>query len=298
MNYLQQPLAYEIQTTSYCNGRCIICPHRDVVINPQHMNQELFEKIIDEINELSRGGENVLIIPYLNGEPLMDPQICQRLDIIRDKLPECKIELSTNLSLLQSSILEAIVRNGVDDLRISCFGWEDSYHQSMPGLDFDCFQKQLRLLLDYLKKRGMLHIVSITVVLHPLLRQSDIKAIKTLAEQEKIRLNMWGALDRAGNVSSFRNTVNISDSDERLKRYTCAQRRHLERMHILANGDVVLCCQDWRRDIVLGNALKSSLQTIWTNMDYIEIRSAIDEPNIPYPELCKKCKILIEGAKW
>ena len=298
MNCIQLPVAYEIQTTSYCNGLCILCPHRDAVTSPQHMHQALFEKIIDEISDLTSGGEGILIIPYLNGEPFLDPNICHRLDLIRERLPFCKLELSTNLSALRTDILEAIIRNRVDDFRVSCFGWEDSYEKSMPGLDFDQFRGSFRLLLDRMDAEGMLQTVSLTVVLHPLMRPSDIEALRSLVAFEGIRLNLWGALDRAGNVSNFKNDVHISEDEELVKRYTCAQRRHLERIHILADGKVVLCCQDWRNEVILGDAACSSLKSIWNNSAYQKVRAAIDDPGLPYPSLCKKCKILLEGAKW
>lgn len=294
----QLPAAYEIQTTSYCNGRCIICPHRDVVTSPEHMSQALFEKIIDEIRDLSSDGKGVLLIPYLNGEPFLDPHICCRLDLIRERLPHCRLELSTNLSVLSDDILNAIIRNKVNDFRISCFGWAKSYEQSMPGLRFSRFCEHLRRLLDRMSAEGMLQTVSLTVVQHPFIRLSDIEELRSLANREGISLNLWGALDRAGNVASFRNDIQVSKEDELAKRYSCAQRRHLERMHIFADGTVVLCCQDWRRDVVLGNAASSSLRSIWNNQAYQHVRAAIDEAGLPYPELCKKCKILLEGAKW
>ena len=110
-------------------------------------------------------------------------------------------------------------------------------------------------------------------------------------------LNFWGYLDRAGNVTRRSNQVNITEEEEKKKVYTCAQNRHMERMHILVDGTVILCCQDWRREYILGSAQTDSLQEIWEGKAYERIRQQINQIGYPYPALCKKCKILLEGKK-
>ena len=81
------------------------------------------------------------------------------------------------------------------------------------------------------------------------------------------------------------------------KRRLCAQNRHIERMHILVDGTVVLCCQDWRKEYVLGSVKTDDLHTIWESEAYEKMRRQIDQIGDSYPEICKKCKILLEGKK-
>ena len=89
----------EIETQNRCNGKCTFCPvsvGND--IRPKaSMSDELFEKIIDELSDLNYSGRLAL---FSNDEPLLDPQIIQRHQIAREKLPKARIHMFTNGSLL------------------------------------------------------------------------------------------------------------------------------------------------------------------------------------------------------
>lgn len=65
----------------------------------------------------------------------------------------------------------------------------------------------------------------------------------------------------------------------------------------MVDGTVILCCQDWRREYVLGSLKTNTLQEIWKSEDYEKIRKQIDQKGYPYPVICKRCKILLEGRK-
>ena len=58
------------------------------------------------------------------------------------------------------------------------------------------------------------------------------------------------------------------------------------------NGDVVPCCYDVDGKEIMGNIMKYSLEDIWKNNKYIELRKKVDEyckyPD-KEPEICKTC---------
>jgi radical SAM protein with 4Fe4S-binding SPASM domain len=60
-------------------------------------------------------------------------------------------------------------------------------------------------------------------------------------------------------------------------------------MYILASGDVVLCCMDWRRQVVLGNAGRQSLRNIWNGESYRRIRRLHIEGRDGEISLCRRC---------
>ena len=63
-----------IQTTSWCNSGCIICPSKKLrsVLPQGEMTDPLFEKIITELSELKN---LTRVMPYLMNEPLMDKNL-------------------------------------------------------------------------------------------------------------------------------------------------------------------------------------------------------------------------------
>jgi radical SAM protein with 4Fe4S-binding SPASM domain len=55
------------------------------------------------------------------------------------------------------------------------------------------------------------------------------------------------------------------------------------------NGDVIGCCNDWRRTQVLGNATQESLRAIWQGERYQRIRQMSDTGRLNEVSLCREC---------
>ncbi|MDR1359962.1 MAG: SPASM domain-containing protein, partial [Deltaproteobacteria bacterium] len=63
----------------------------------------------------------------------------------------------------------------------------------------------------------------------------------------------------------------------------------LKQAYIVENGDMILCCHDWRQTVVLGNIAKSSIREIWNSpsfLDRIYEYYARDFRNIA---ICRSC---------
>ena len=286
------PSYIEIQTTDSCNGRCTICPSQ-FVARKGVMTDFIFRKIIDEVSIFP---DPPRIIPYLNGEPLLDAKICDRLDYIRKKCPLSEIEISTNLSQLNCDHLKTFDRILLDDLRISCFGFsKSSYEKCMQGLKFDTFLKNIELLYNHQKQNMMIKKIEVVMILFEETRHEEIEELKKFCEERNFHFNLWGFLDRSQNVRAYSNNINITP-DGNLRE--CELHRYNERMYILSNGDVVPCCDDWNGKYILGNVKSNTLLDIWNGSLYRHFRSSAngDIANT-IPELCSKCKLYIEERK-
>jgi hypothetical protein len=55
------------------------------------------------------------------------------------------------------------------------------------------------------------------------------------------------------------------------------------------NGDVIRCCNDWRRAKVMGNAREQSLRDIWNGAAYRELRAMSDAGRLNELPLCGEC---------
>lgn len=93
----------EIETTSFCNRRCKYCPNSiyDRGIEKNFMNEELWTKIMKELNEMHWHG---FIQPVGYGEPLADPRMPQLLAITKKYLPKCKVVIYTNGDYLTEEV--------------------------------------------------------------------------------------------------------------------------------------------------------------------------------------------------
>lgn len=62
----------------------------------------------------------------------------------------------------------------------------------------------------------------------------------------------------------------------------------VDRMTIRADGNVVLCCNDYRKEVILGNVKETSLREIWNEPEYRKLRRRIWFGRYELP-ICKRC---------
>jgi MoaA/NifB/PqqE/SkfB family radical SAM enzyme len=244
------------------------------------MRDTLYERIINEI-----GDREARIIPYLNAEPLLDPGFPVRLAKIRQCCPYSVIEVSSNISLLDERTARSIEPYHIDDFRMSVFGFSEStYRQMMPKLSWETVKGNLDRVVNDTSFRSSIGGIGLVMIDFPLVPDAEKEAAAAYCKSNGLEFNLWGFLDRAGNVANHSNHV------LREQVHGCEQNRPLERMHILYDGKVVLCCQDWYATTVLGDANEKSLQDIWLSDRYQRVRESIYGGGHA-PRLCSKCAL-------
>jgi len=62
-----------------------------------------------------------------------------------------------------------------------------------------------------------------------------------------------------------------------------------EQMYIASNGKAILCCADYKREVVMGDVNKQSLLEIWNNKKYNYYRNNLEQGNRKALKLCKYC---------
>lgn len=121
----KQPLFnhIEIETINRCNGTCSFCPvNRNV--DPREkavMTTELFEKIVGQLAEINYSGR---FTTFSNNEPLLDDRIIDFNRYARKQLPNARIHLFTNGTLLTIDKFIALMEI-LDELII------DNYQQEL-----------------------------------------------------------------------------------------------------------------------------------------------------------------------
>lgn len=287
ISFEKKPLAIEIQTVSFCNSGCIICPYRSVAGKLPHgrMSMDLFMRILDQVED----NKAIRIIPYFNNEPFLDPLIFKRLRYICTTHPSVEIELSTNVSRLNEKYQNELAAYHIHDLRLSVFGFTDETHKKvMPGLNWKEVQNNLSLLIKNKALRSNVDNISIVMIDFPGLTKKDIFLAEKFCKESSLNFEFWGFMDRSGNVENFSNQINKKEV------FGCEQNRPLERLHINFQGDVVLCCMDWKWKHKLGNLKRNSIDEIWNSSKYKEYRNAIyNNGSDKYTDLCKKCKLAL-----
>lgn len=244
----------QIQTDSHCNGNCPYCPypslHQDLDMG--RMDEALFYRIVDQAIDL----EPQRIIPYLMNEPLLDDRLPDFVRYIRER-SDCLIEISTNALAMDHEKRKWLsdIENGLVLLNINNY-------------------TDPNVINKFIAHRGRSTIVGI---IYPMSSKKLVYYRQIF--HRYVRNLVTGSIDdRSGNVK-------WDDGFTRVEEGHCYEERLDKWLHILWNGDVILCCQDWKRQHVLGNVKDMSLRDVWMDEPYRKVRE-------DKPELCKKC------ARW
>ena len=98
----------EIETINRCNGTCSFCPiNRKIDPRPYKLMDEfLFYSIIEQLKDLNYEGYLGL---YSNNEPLLDKRIISFLKQAKESLPNAKLYLFTNGSLLTLELFKQLM---------------------------------------------------------------------------------------------------------------------------------------------------------------------------------------------
>ena len=286
------PKIIEIQTMSFCNGGCVVCPYRSLDIKQTRMPDDILDKLLTEIEEHKEEVERV--IPYLNNEPSFDRRMMKILR--RLKKENIFVEVSSNMSNWKLEDLEAIVKEElIEDFRVSFFGHNKELYESlMTGLEFEETSEKLKYLLKVNREENNKIDIEIIVVLLPSLDVDEIRTgLNELFDNPKI--HCFGFLDRCGKVEIAKNQLAIDTETEVVG---CELNRPYERCCIYANGNVVLCSQDWEQEVVIGNVYKKSIFEVWNSPEAKHIRKIVlGEETCPNNFLCTRCKLAILKKK-
>lgn len=113
----------EIETINRCNGLCDFCPVNAKVEQRPYalMSEKTFKKVIDELATLNYDGRLAL---FSNNEPLIDKRILPFHKYAREKLPNARMHLYSNGTLMTREIFEELIEY-LDELII------DNYNQDL-----------------------------------------------------------------------------------------------------------------------------------------------------------------------
>lgn len=280
------PKGLFIQTQSRCNARCVVCPlryHSYRKSIPQgKMTDSLFYKII---HECSQYGIKEISPEFLN-EPLMDSELEKKIEYIREKCPSSYISIISNGSLLDKERAKRLANSGLDRICFSVHGLiKETYEKNMVGLHFYKTLDRINYFLSVNKNVK----VRIAILQNLLPRAEFLEALKYW-EGKGVPIEIQQSNDRAESLPDNNYVVWKAKNKGRI--VGCIFDYPLRYMAVHFNGDVVLCCYDWHREVLLGNLNKSSIHSIWNSKEYQNIRKKI-YGHCPSDFICNRCVIAV-----
>jgi len=244
----EYPRLVAIETTNYCNAKCVFCTNNTLVRNRRHMSDALFEEIIEGCREFPLQN----IEPVINGEPLVDPKIMQRLELIKNRLPETKIRLFTNGNALTPSRIHELCKFGLDSLIVSVNTLDPKKHKTITGLEIDRLLSNLSYLTDPEWKNKVARKITFRMTRLPDTSKQEQDNFKDFCKNLKVQCNIKSVFNFKGDKPTVLPVPT----------YPC---EHITRLDILSNGVVTLCCMDPEGEYPLGDANKTGLLSIFNS---------------------------------
>jgi len=272
MDYL--PDVVRIEPAGLCNFRCRHC-----VVRPEDsrglMDIGAFTKVLDNLWQVPR-----VMVFYHGGEPLLNKQLPYMIAMAKG-FGVNKTVTQSNASRLNRELACQLCKAGLDEIRFSFDGESPEENDALRvGADFEHDSK---LVIGLLTRDDRPKVVIFNTRFSP--------------EGDRLWLSTPGYLwERFGSYDvTFRSNAArawpgwFSNEFMVEEEPTYPQYCNLlwETVTILANGNVVPCCEDLIGEAVMGNIFAEPLPIIWSGETYTQFRNRFRKGD--YPDICRRC---------
>lgn len=302
----ERPLYLLIETTNICNARCVFCAYPKMKREKAVMSPELFAKVIRDYVEM--GGGAVGLTPIV-GDVLLDPQLPQRLRLLRGTPGITHVSFTTN-GIAWERFQPAARRFIAESLNTICFslGGVDarSYRQMFA---VDRFEKVRRAIDDVCEIKAarklplQVHLYfRVNRPMDELLRDPNMQPFRR-PEIESIsginRFGNWGGLIREDDLPVGARLIPLDGPLGRLdgsRKQPCFV--HYLSPEITVNGLVSACgCMNAEAtELILGDVREHHLRDIWRGEAAQRLRASYGSESMP--SLCKQCTYYEDGERF
>lgn len=281
-----KPATLHIETTNICNASCCFCAYRLMKRPKGIMDSSTFKKVVVDFVEI--GGGNVDLTPLV-GDPLVDPNLVERIKYLRTFPAINNISFFTNAIFLDRFDTKELLLSGVSEIVVSMGGADREEYKSLFGVD--AFGRVCENVLNLSKVNRQLHSpVRLVMSYKPLRKLSDY--LKDSLFMELFEGFEFGC---SHEYHSWSGMINKSDlrSDMTFVEDSCIPKKgpcelFYSELAVTWNGDAVACwCSNAEGKLKLGNVRESSIIDIWQGERLSKLRESFSSGNIP--SLCKRC---------
>ncbi len=286
------PKVLRIEPASKCNLACVHCPTGVIEMSREVMSLDIFEKILIEI-EKNKDKVKVIVL-YHGGEPFLNKNFFYMLQEIRKINKNFYIKTVSNGNVLNEKIMQKIVESDLDLIEFSLDGVsaEDSEQirkKSKTVRAVKNIKYLLKLKKDLSKNKPEIKICSTQFYKD----KKDVKSdeipktahwILENFKNEDVNFKNFFAMQWPSMTGKLNEFETVKVENEHDKDY-CDH--VVNTLTIRSDGEVVPCCYDLTTELSMGNVKKNSLEEIWYNSKYNELRKSINSKK--YISICNNC---------
>jgi sulfatase maturation enzyme AslB (radical SAM superfamily) len=267
-------LRLQFETTSTCNAACHFCVYPVVASmrRGQLMDMDLFKKIVDEAATIP----HIAIYSMQGlGEPLLDPDIANRIAYIKKKDPNAKTELFTNGVPATPARLIALNNAGLDCIVFSLNAVREDQHEKVMGVKGQF-------------KRVCANIEEAAKLPRWVVRVHAVEDGKNFTVEDSLTLRKrWGDLCKPVGVGNWGADLPFNYSDFKPNE-RC--NRALDGIYVMWNGQVTMCCFDpLGEGAIFGDLNQNTLKQIYASKRYVQFREDHFNDKADRHERCAGC---------
>ena len=256
----EYPPNIQIEPTSQCNLRCIMCYQSDKSFSSKsagfmgYMKLDLLKKIVDEIE-----GKIEAVTFASRGEPTLHGELDEFLKYCDGKF--LGLKLNTNATLLDEKKINSLLSSDLQSLVLSIDEKnKENYEKIRVNAKFEKIMKNLELLKNireknYKNSKLMIRISGVKINTEQNVEEMNQFYKEFADEIVLVDYDPW--------ESAYENKINnIEDECSELYR----------RMFVWQDGKVNPCDYDYKSTLSQWNANKDDIKSIWNSKYYNEIR--------------------------
>jgi len=263
-----------IEPTNVCNLRCPVCPRGNSFYenNQGFMSFQNFKKIVRPVKDLI---ENVNLWGF--GEPFLAPDIMRMIDYAGEN--NIFVTIHTNANALNKKIMDRFRKNYRARISFSIDGLtQKTYGYYRRGGNLKKVLDNLSYLVGIKKKYNLYRTEIVWQFLINNRNEREVPYVKEAAKKigvDRLRLKTINASKKYKEFIP-KNEKYQREKDDKIKVKKC---NFIDPgiPTVLWNGDVVVCCQDYKKDNIMGNVFKENLSDIWDSDRYQKFRKDYKE---------------------
>ena len=271
------PPCIQIEPTSVCNLRCIMCYQSDKTFSGKSngfmgfMKFDLFKKIIDEIE-----GKIEAVTFASRGEPTLHPDLDKFLNYCKDKF--LALKLNTNATLLNEKKIHSLLSSDLQQLVLSIDEKnKENYEKIRVNAKFEVIMKNLKMLKE--------------------IREKHYKKSKLRIRISGVKVNTNQSVDGHNEFyKEFADEVILVDYgpwesayDEPVNdiKEPCSELYRM--MYVWYDGKVNPCDFDYKSQLAKENVKNNTIKSIWNSDYYSKLRDLHMSNQRNQLEPCKRC---------
>ena len=273
----EYPPNIQIEPTSQCNLRCIMCYQSDKSFSSKsagfmgYMKLDLLKKVIDEIE-----GKIEAVTFASRGEPTLHNELDEFLKYCDGKF--LGLKLNTNATLLNEKKINTLLSSDLQSLVLSIDEKnKENYEKIRVNAKFEKIMKNLDLLKNIREKNYKNSKLKIRISGVKINTDQNIEDMNKFYSEFADEIVL---VDYDPWESAYDNDINNID-DECSELY--------RRLFVWHDGKVNPCDYDYKSMLSKWNANKDSIKSIWNSDYYNNIRNLHKSKERNKIEPCKRC---------